>query len=208
MEQPRSVDLTSEEIVRLVQESIQRLKANFERCPDVYLTEEDARSHLFADLLSKGFSVPKTTEDNSRSIELHSEIRWYGREEPKLKCRSDIVLIDASSLTTTASGSVRLPSKQFGFNRFYTIIELKLRRSTKEPDDKFLEKIKKDIEKLGKIRSYVQSDFDGYVVIFDKANNLEQRVHDLTNQYNFKIIYSHSNPRNRNWERRPIADAR
>ncbi len=208
MEQPPSVDLTSEEIERLVQESIQGLKANFERYPDVYLTEEDVRSHLFADLLKNGFSVPKTTEDNSRSIELHSEIRWYGREEPKLKCRSDIVLMDPSTLITTASGSVRLPSKQFGFNRFYTIIELKLRRSSKEPDDKFLEKIKKDIEKLGKIRRYVQSDFDGYVVIFDKGSDVERSVHDLRNQYNFKIIYSHSNPRDRSWERRPPADAR
>jgi hypothetical protein len=36
-----------------------------------------------ADLLRKGFSAIKPTEDESRSIELHSEIRWYCREEPK-----------------------------------------------------------------------------------------------------------------------------
>jgi hypothetical protein len=203
MQQATSVGLTPEETGRVIQESIDGLKADFERYPDVYLTEEDVRSHLFADLLNKGFSTPKPTEDNSQSIELHSEIRWYGREEPKLRCRSDIVLIDVSTLITTASGSVRLPSKQFGFNRFYTIIELKLRRSDKEKDDTFLEKVRKDIEKLEKIRGHVQSDFHGYVVIFDKGTNLERRIHALRNPHNFKIIYSHSSARDSSLRRRP-----
>jgi hypothetical protein len=182
---------------RLVLQSIEAVRQKFVESPDIFLTEEDVRSHLFANLLREPFSVVKTTEDNGRSIELHSEIRWYGHGETKMKCRSDIVIIAPSTLTTTASG-LELPSKQFGFNEFSTIIELKLRRSSKESDAKFLKKIKEDIEKLEKIRRYVQSDFDGHVVIFDKGNDLEQRVHDLRNEHNFTIVYSHSNPRDRN----------
>jgi hypothetical protein len=192
------------EIEWLVRETIRELKTKFDRYPDVFLTEEDVRSNLFADLLRKGFSAIKTTEDDSRSIELHSEIRWYGREEPKLTCRSDIVILDPSTLVTTASDDLELPSKQFGFNKFSTIIELKLRRSDKESDGNFLKRIEEDIEKLEKIRTYVQSDFAGYIVIFDKGGDLEQNVRALRGQRNFKIIYSHSSPRNRNWEQSSV----
>lgn len=183
------------------------LKTKFERYPDVFLTEQDVRSNLFADLLRNGFCAIRPTEDDSRSIELHSEIRWYGREEPKLTCRSDIVILDPASLITTASDDLELPLKQFGFNKFSTIIELKLRRSNKESDNSFLGRIREDIEKLEKIQTYVQSGFDGNILIFDKGTDLEQRVRALRNEFNFTIVYSHSNPRDRNYERTPRADA-
>ncbi len=122
-----------------------------------------------------------------------------------MRYRSDIVLIDASTLITTASG-LELPSKQYGFDGFFTIIELKLRRSNRESDAAFLNRIGKDIEKFRKIRRYVQREFGGYVVIFDKARNLEQDVRALRNADDFTIVYSFSNPRNRNWEHQPSTE--
>jgi len=204
MAQPNSV-ITIQDRARIVQESIDEIKEIFQQFPDIFLTEEDVRSHLFAKLLAKGLSAVKVTEDNSRSIELHSEVRWYGRRIPRMKSRSDIVVLDASTLVTTVSGSIRLPSKQYGFGGFFATIEIKLRRSDRESNAAFLEKISEDIAKLEKIRRYVQTDFDGYILVFDKGPGIEQNVLALTNDRYFKIIYSHSNPADRNWTQKPTA---
>jgi len=169
--------------------SVEKVKENFRKYPDIFLTENDLRSHLFAELLD-GFSDIKTTIDQSKSIDLHTEVRWYGNDN-KLKFRSDIVIIDASDLKTKNSTIFKLPSKGFAFNRFSAIIETKLRRINGSSDVQFTNDIKKDIKKLQSISEKVSSDFNGFIVVFDKKNNIKNKVDNLVRSENIDVIYAY-----------------
>ena len=88
------------------------LLQDFEKYPDKYLTEEDVRGFLVSNLLKHSeFNALQDTSDNSKSISLHSEVRWYGYSG-KLKYRSDIVIIDVASLKAK-DGMFKLPSKGY-----------------------------------------------------------------------------------------------
>jgi len=98
-----------------------------------FLTEDDVRCHLFRmlqDALIKG---------KNNNLSLHAEVRWYGEsnnnEKLRLKYRSDIVILDSRSLKTEGS-SLKLPSKGYAFNKYYGIIEIKLRRINDKSSEK------------------------------------------------------------------------
>ncbi|MHA1873781.1 MAG: hypothetical protein ACTSVB_06675, partial [Candidatus Heimdallarchaeaceae archaeon] len=159
--------------------AVEQVKETFQSYPDIFLTESDMKCHLFAKLLEdNNFSKIKKTKDNSNSINLHSEVRWYGNEDKKLKYRSDIVIIDASDLKTKNSTVFRLPSKGYGFNIFFSIIEVKLRRNGVS-DKPFLKNVKKDVEKLQEISKNVSSNFIGYLVIFDKKKDIIKEISNI-----------------------------
>jgi len=81
-----------------INEAVRRLIEDFSRFPDKYLTENDVRCQLVYYLMQYSeFSSMQDTGDGSKSISLHTEVRWHG-ESGKLKWRSDIVIIDVSSL--------------------------------------------------------------------------------------------------------------
>ena len=179
------------------------MKARFEESPDIFLTEEDVRSHLFAALLKNGFAVIKTTEDHSSSIELHSEVRWYGHQAKKRKYRSDIVLIDVSQLSTRGAAGYELPSKGYGFERFSGIIETKLRRRNGESDGALVRRIRADMTKLSNISSGVSREFVGHVVVFDKKKDVREKMPD--NHGNIEVTYSFPPQRSRQLEQRLIS---
>jgi hypothetical protein len=124
-------------------------------------------------------------EDDSKSIPVHCEVRWYGNTGD-LRLRSDIVLLEVSSLITQDGGSLKLPSKGYGFNKPLILIELKLRRKGKESDNKFNEKIEKDRRKINRVRNRLDTNFYSYLIIFDKKKNLDI---DLINQGRHKEYY-------------------
>ncbi len=153
-----------------VERNICHLIEEFRRYPEKFLTEEDARSYLYS-LLFNDFGQIETCEDATISIPLHCEVRWYGKG--KLKLRSDIVLIDVSTLRTTETPFFRLPSKGYGFNKPRAIIEIKLRRRGRTSDNKFLRSISDDRQKLLDIRSQIEAEFVSYLIVLDKKKDLE-----------------------------------
>lgn len=137
-----------------VQACIDTVVDRFRRTPNVYLTEEDVRIHLCHELFCH-FGHELTTQDDDRSIELHTEVRWYGNGN--LKLRSDIVIIEVSTLMVHRK--IQMPSKGYEFNIPKGIIELKFRRPNGSSDNKWKEDIESDINKL-----------EGLMPVFRDAN--------------------------------------
>lgn len=156
------------------EKAIDALQIIFRRSPHRFLTEDDLRSTLFAELLKiKSLSNLVKTEDDALSIAIHSEVRWYG-EFGGLRYRSDIVILDPTTLLVK-NKKFRLPSKGYKFNNFWAIVEVKLRRVNGCSDKEFLNRIKYDIEKLHKIRSETSSNkHDALFMIFclDKRSDI------------------------------------
>jgi hypothetical protein len=167
--------LNNQEVQR-VQQAIDVVVDKFRKTPNIFLTEDDLRIHLCNQLLQH-FGEESVTKDSDRSIPLHTEVRWYGRDG-KLKLRSDIVLIDVGNLNVLHSFT--MPSKGYGFDIPNAIIELKLRRPTGESNKEFSKKLGRDIRKIKKLRTAV-CDATGHqdcetkfwFVIFDKKAEIE-----------------------------------
>lgn len=156
----------------LVEQRIQTLIQEFHNTPDKFLTEEDLRSYLYH-LLLDGFSELEETEDNSQSISLHCEVRWYGQNQ-NLTYRSDIVIFDVSQLKTK-NDNFRIPSKGYGFNNPYIIIELKLRRINGKSDTQYIADLEEDRMRLNEIKSQVAEAGNNvytYLLGFDKKTNI------------------------------------
>lgn len=153
-----------------------------------FLTEDDLRCRLFA-ALNNGLI-------NFQNTSVHSEIRWYGDSRPegerKLRYRSDIVIIDTNDLQINDS-FFKLPSKGYGFNRYHSIIEIKLRRpNDKNTEVKYNEIIKQDIYKLKEIQEKTTGggiqNKSYYLIAFDKKNNKKiiKNISDGNNNLNWQ----------------------
>ncbi|MBI5421696.1 hypothetical protein HZA44_01005, partial [Candidatus Peregrinibacteria bacterium] len=178
--------------------SLDRLISFFVKYPHVFLTEDDVRCHLVAELLRNSkFSQIVDTEDSEKSINIHSEVRWYG-ESRNLRYRSDVVVLDTSDLRVTDT-TFKLPSKGFGFNNFFAIIEIKLRRNIKKSDSTFINEINADFEKLKKIHfetnTYNKHKANYYLLCFDKGVNLCRRLPLDSQNPNIKIMYASMSPK-------------
>ncbi|MCK5027446.1 MAG: hypothetical protein KAS07_03430 [Candidatus Pacebacteria bacterium] len=186
-------------IREIVKEVIDDVLVQFQKYPDVFLTEEDVRSCMVSRLLSyEELSLPSRTSERSLSIPVHSEVRWYGRSGV-LKYRSDIVVLDVSSLKT--GKYLKVPSKSYGFNKFYAVIELKLRRKNSYSDNKFFKLVESDFKKIQKIIREINFagtntfDADYYLICLDKKNDMSERFDDfnahdsgISFEYSFKKI--------------------
>jgi len=175
--------MNSQEIKRIAEQRINQLIDEFKKYPEKFLTEEDVRSYLYH-LLTHDFNKLEKCEDGSKSIPLHCEIRWYGGSG-KLRLRSDIVILDVSTLRT----KYNLRSKGYGFNKPHIIIETKLRRKGKESDNKFKEKIIKDRDRLRKLKKELNSTFCSYILIFDKKNKLNFETQNYTDNHKEYYVY-------------------
>jgi len=175
---------------------IESIIESFRTYPDIFLTEEDVRCHLFSKLLNLNINkILFNTKDGSRSIKVHTEIRWYG-SSGKLKYRSDIVILEPTDLITRNGGNLKLPSKGFGFNTFSAIIEIKLRRVNGKSDNAFIEETTKAIDKLKQIRDETKAsnkhDPVLVILVFDKKN-------DISRLFNFddeEVLIKYIFPRN------------
>lgn len=172
-----------------IERNIGLLIKEFKRYPEKFLTEEDVRSYLYS-LLLKDFGNIQSCKDSTMSIPLHCEVRWYGKGS--LRLRSDIVIIDVSTMRTEYSSFSKPPSKGYGFNKPDAIIEIKLRRRLKESDNKFIDKIENDRKKLKNIRGEIYWDFSSYIVIFDKKKDLRLETHN-TNIHKEFYVYPYEN---------------
>lgn len=170
----------------MIETAIVNLINDFKNYPDKYLTESDVRCSLVNELMKNPeFNKIQNTEDNSKSIPLHTEVRWYGHSG-RLKWRSDIVIIDVNSLRVKRD-IFRLPSKGFGFNKPKAIIEIKLRRINGESNSAFISKIKQDINKLNRIRAEIVGNYFCGLVILDKKENIVQEITAIEN--NIELYY-------------------
>jgi len=142
-----------------------------------FLTEDDVRCRLFESLYN--------SLKRNKNISVHSEIRWYGNNrnsgENKLQYRSDIVIIDYNDLEVNNNNVFKLPSKGYGFNKYFAIIEIKLRRPNNgDSDQKYEEVVKKDVRKLREIKEKTTSTRTtnkGYfVVVFDKKRGRKSLI--------------------------------
>ncbi|MFA5157881.1 MAG: hypothetical protein WC451_01655 [Patescibacteria group bacterium] len=167
--------------------AIEKIISDFKEYPDKYLTEDDVRCFLFNELMKiDEFSLPIHTSDNSKSITVHSEVRWYGNSG-KLKWRSDIVIVDVSTLRVK-NDIFKLPSKGFGFNRPKVIIEIKLRRINGESDNGFINQIRKDLDKVSKIKQEISGNFISCLLVLDKKRDLKDGI-DHLGQSGIEIFY-------------------
>jgi hypothetical protein len=178
-----------EKMEEKITQTIKDLINDFESCPDKYLTESDVRCLLFKKLVesSQGLAQPQKTEDNSYSIPLHTEVRWYG-QSGKLKWRSDVVVVNVSSLRVK-NNIFRLPSKGYGFNKPLAIIEIKLRRTNGDTDNAFIKKVQKDISKLKEIKKEIPGDYPCYLIVLDKKNDIQEKI---ARADDIKIFYKYS----------------
>ena len=152
------------------------------------MTEEDLRSYLYH-LLLDGFSDIEKTEDNSQSISLHCEVRWYGREQ-NLTYRSDIVIFDVSQLKTK-NDNIRIPSKGYGFNNPFVIIELKLRRINGKSNNQYGLDLEEDRRRLFEIKSQVSesgTNITTYLLGFDKKENLNFTIDENDTHKEFYVF--------------------
>ena len=188
----------SEQILNQINIVLNILKESFSKNPDIFLTEEDLRCHLFM-LLNQKLNINKlifNTVDQSKSIPTHTEIRWYG-DSGKLKYRSDIVILDPKTLRTTDK-RMKLPSKGYGFNSFWAIIELKLRRINGKSDNQFLKEIKSEFNKLREIKKETEYNnkhqAEYYLLCFDKKKDIGNRINyfneiNETQGINFHYVF-------------------
>ncbi len=174
-----------------VNDSIAAVLSKFKRAPNIFLTEEDLRTHLCCELL-KHFGNEQLTNDNDRSISLHTEVRWYG--DGSLKIRSDIVLVNVSNLKVLRYA--KMPSKGFEFNIPKGIIELKFRRPNGESGPVFKRKIRGDMRKLKKLKDifynisgHGQTCF--WLVVLDKKAKLSEPIFEPEDGIN--VTYEFSN---------------
>lgn len=152
-----------------IDSAIDKLIEDFKKYPDIFLTEEDMRSRLYSYLL-EGFNNIEKSRYGALSIPIHTEVRWYGSGDEKLKFRSDIVVIDPFSLNTDKRYVL---SKGYSFADAIAVIELKLRRVKYSPDNRrFGQMIDEDLKKLKKIRDRAYLRAEMYLVTFDKKENL------------------------------------
>jgi hypothetical protein len=158
-------------IIEKVEFRIQELISEFNENPNRFLTEEDIRAYLYH-LLLNDFNLLEQTEDGDFSIPLHTEVRWYGNSGD-LKFRSDIVLFNTSTLRTKNIEGFKLPSKGYGFDNPYVIIEIKLRRNIRSSNNKFKKKILADREKIFRIRRKLNMPFKSYILAFDKKEHFD-----------------------------------
>ena len=149
-----------------------------------FLTEDDIRCRLFVVL-------QEALKENT-NVFAHSEIRWYGDSrglgENKLKYRSDIVIINHTDLSVEQNNIFKLPSKGYGFDKYYTIIEIKLRRTNNKNSDEAYEKIiQEDVDKLIEIKEKTTGgwklDKKYFALIFDKRRKRKKLV-DIDNIQN------------------------
>jgi len=176
---------------REITQSIKCLINDFECYPDKYLTESDVRCFLFKRLVEfQEFIQIRPTEDGSFSIPLHTEVRWYGNSG-KLKWRSDIVVVDVSSLRVK-NNMFRLPSKGYGFNKPLAIIEIKLRRVKGPSDNIFIKKVREDIKKLNSIIREVPGNYSCYLIVLDKKNDIGEILQKISKEHEIKCFYKYS----------------
>jgi len=170
-----------------IKEKINNLLKDFERYPDKYLTESDVQCDLVSKLKDiDGLNQLYNTKDQSKSAPIHTEIRWYG-QSGKLKFRSDIVILDINTLRVKEK-FFRLPSKGYIFNEPKAIIEIKFRRINGESDNKFIQKINEDIDRMKKIREEVHGNYHCCLIILDKKADISQNI--PRNDNNIDIYYS------------------
>lgn len=153
-----------------------------------FLTEDDVRCRLFV-------SLQNTLQEHD-NISVHSEIRWYGNKKnlrDKLKFRSDIVVIDHKDLSVSQSKIFKLRSKGYGFNNYYAIIEIKLRRPNNGSSNSAYDKIiQKDMDKLEKIKEETTDsnirNKKYFVLVFDKKRKRKQLI-DIDNDNVQSVVW-------------------
>jgi hypothetical protein len=158
------------------------------------LTESDVVCALYRNLLIyPEIGQIEETKDHSTSIPIHVEVRWYG-SSGKLKYRSDIVIVDVSTLEVK-KGKFRLPSKGYAFDKPLAIIEVKFRRINGESDKQYLAKLIKDLDKLKKIQHEMNCEYPSYLIALDKKGNssiVSNQINLLRTKNIIKLVYCHS----------------
>ncbi len=174
--QPQIPDETSD-IQKIIKQEINGF-FNYSWSTKDFLTEDDIRCRLFSWL--------KRMSSLENNISVHSEVRWYGYEDKKMKYRSDIVIIDHNDILIEENDLFKLPSKGYGFDKYYTIVEIKLFRKNHKYSNKRLDNIvKKDIDKLSEIqqktyRGSLESNSKSfYFIAFDVKNKKKLLIDNI-----------------------------
>lgn len=178
----------SSETKTIAQAAINQLIRDFQDNPDLFLTEEDMRCHLVSRLLkNRHLSTLKNTANGTKSIPIHTEVRWYGRNG-KLKYRSDIVILDVKALKTKEP--FKLPSKGYGFDKFSVVIELKLRRFNNRSNPKLVKMLDYDFNRIKHLISEVDGlDVDYHILCFDKKSDISSLLTKYQNNRKIKFKY-------------------
>lgn len=186
-ESRRGNSMLPDEYKRLTRDAVFRLRYLFRSNPHIFLTEDDIRCVLYKLLISQMKDAFRRCEDGSLSSPVHAEVRWYGKRR-NLNKRSDLVVLDINDLRVTNKG-FPLPTKGFGFNNFYAVMELKLRRQGGDSDRVWLEKLKKDADTLLLLRTEVDNAYEPLLLLiaFDKKSNIKDKIEQAS--LGIEVIY-------------------
>ncbi len=108
----------------IVEKCIRNVSDRFKTFPDIFLTEEDVRGHLFSELLKNYGDAPERTLNGSMTTPTHSNFSWYNRTG-SLRPRPDISIVDPQHVDTSIENSKDLLAHDIPF-----AIEIKLNRKT------------------------------------------------------------------------------
>ena len=166
----------------VIEECMGEIKKRFEKYPDIFLTEEDVRGHIFSRLL-KNFGNGEETKNGSISISAHSDISWYDGDG-FLALRPDIAIIEVGTLDMTEE-----TSKGFYVDKIPFGIEIKLNRGDKSKET-VLSELLGDLDKLKELGQR-NKETSFYMIYLDKGSRLEKNeIEELQLKYPAKIIYA------------------
>ncbi len=183
--------LTYDDAVVIIRESLNVTLHSFRKYPHIFLTEEDVRCYLYFQMFIRLENLLERSSDGFLTSAIHSEVRWYGKDGDKNK-RSDIVVLDVEDLRISDNIDFRLPSKGYGFNNFFGVIEIKLRRgNSRKKDVNWLSEIQKDIDTLSFLQTGVINSYNPLMISLnlDKHANIEEKLATLKIHSGVEVIY-------------------
>lgn len=187
-------NLQNNDYHRLVREGVDELVGAFHKVPNFFLTEDDVRCFLYHQLYIRFGQVLDKSRDGVLTTAVHSEVRWYGKSNDQNK-RSDIVVLDVNDIRVIGSDDFRLPTKGYGFNNFYSVIEIKLRRTNSgKRDQDWLREIQKDLDTLSFLRTGVTNRYDPLLISInlDKRADISNKIGSLSTDKGIEVVYSSS----------------
>ncbi len=170
-----------------IEDIIRNIENEYQHNQGLILTESDLASLIYCRL--RGLFLSRFRRNNSGlhwrmrtqdphifASPVHLEAPWYDDNE-KLKIRPDITILepDQLSILHRYGDGLRLPSKQFEFSGNAIILELKFIRYKSGITPHALEEIRRDFDKIEKLRrrrnTELMNSIYCFFVVFNKTDN-------------------------------------
>jgi hypothetical protein len=170
-----------------IQAAIENVYSKAKAVPGLILTEGDMKCHLFLELssLPQFSSSIQTQEGDILATALHTEVSWFDKDE-KLTIKPDITILSPEHLSIFYKRHTRKlpPRKQFSFDGYAFIFELKFIRGPYDFTPSKLNEIKGDFQKIKTLFDRLNSNGAGsdtfcYFTVFSRYDCPNQDWHNF-----------------------------